>query len=53
MNYEEWLEDRLFTFLECDGMIHFKENPDENPKERERAFKEWRKWTKELYKEQS
>ena len=49
MDYTEWLEREFFNFLECDGMIDFEENPDENPEERERVFKEWRKYRKEQF----
>ena len=43
MEYLEWLEEQYFLFLECDGLINFGENPDDNPETREKVFQEWRK----------
>ena len=53
MKYEEWLEEKYFSFLETDGLIIYDECPDENPEVREKEFQEWRKYMKEQYKEQN
>ena len=51
MKYEEWIERKYFFFLECDSLILFEEDPDDNG-ERERVFKIFQSDLHEEFKEE-